>query len=319
MKLLNKHLSIALAFIVLPSLIYAQKSNSEINQQKGKNELDFSFTPQYYFNKMNIHNDAMAGGKISTKNTAGFNLSLDYYRVTHYGMVYGAGFSFGQIGHNISINYNNFNFFYPKNDYPTLNQYLATNSAHYHVNKQINFLSLHPSIGYRFKLPGARFKNWNFQVDFMYEFRFYLNGGFYHDGRIMQYTSKTGDTIFVNIPLLNVYYEFGKDDNLSFWRQQVHSMYVANITISKEINWRCVSNVNIGVKVTYAAEGRNSPDGSYYHSQTSGSGFATSDSYDYTSAYQFPYTPISHSEYRARDFSIGIKLGVGLWPVKKAK
>lgn len=319
MKLLNKHLSIALALIVSPSLIYAQKSNSEIKSRKGKNEIHLSFTPQYYLNKLSVHNDGVIPNPISTKNMPGFNLSMDYNRVTRYGLVYGAGISFGQIGHDVTIHFKDLSFFYPDDDHPYLKEELAKESTYYHHRENLNFLSIHPTIGYRFKMPERFMKGWNLQINLTYVFLRYLNGSNHLLSLKMDFPNKAGDTMFVGAPFLSYYTQFGKTPWMSFWGEEFHGMYEADITFSKEMNCHWISNINIGFKVTYAGEGRNSPDGSYYHSQTSGSGFAYAKSYTDKSVYEINPQPASNNEYRARDFSIGIKLGVGLWPVKKAK
>lgn len=295
---------------VLPSLVYGQKDNNVAKAHKGNNEIEFSFTPQYYFNKLNVHNDGVLPGLISAKNTAGFNLSIDYHRITPYGLVYGAGASFGQIGHDVTVNYKDFSFFYPKKDNPVVTDSLKSWHADEHVVERLNYLSLHPSVGYRFKLPGSFMNGWDVQADLSCDFVFYLNGLHGGDDIDAVYT-RNGTTIIT--PLMGYGYEFGTPHNTIFnhFYSQYFIAYGLNLSLHKEINRGILSDISAGIKVTYSGNGN-------FHDKTRGAGFVGADAYDINSfSPNISHGSISHNEYRARDFSVGLKLGVGLWPVKK--
>ena len=71
--------------------------------KKGHSFISVSLSPQYYFNKLNVVNDAIAPNTISAKNMAGYYLGFEFERVTRYGLVLSAGIHTGVRTHNFSI------------------------------------------------------------------------------------------------------------------------------------------------------------------------------------------------------------------------
>src|SRR5690606_34463024 len=53
------------------------------------NKINLSYTPQYFLNGINIDHDGISPDVLSTKNTGGYTLSLEYQRTTRYHMIYG--------------------------------------------------------------------------------------------------------------------------------------------------------------------------------------------------------------------------------------
>lgn len=87
--------------------VIAAIASTNVSAQKrtGQNLLNLSYTPQYYLNKSYIENDETLPNPLTTENTFGYNIGLEYQRVTRYGLSLSGGVQYGQQRHSLSVNY----------------------------------------------------------------------------------------------------------------------------------------------------------------------------------------------------------------------
>lgn len=296
MKQMKRFWILSAAVFTLPIFGYGQSQSKETI--KGRNEFELSITPQYFLNKLNVHNDGALPEAITARNRMGVNFGIDYYRITRSGLIYGAGVSYGVISHALTKGVKDLSFFYPQKDNEGFVRYLSRRDAADFEIYNLQYASVHPSLGYRFKPQEDFLEGWSFQVIAGCDFLLYINGDKSNYAIISSYTDNTGGILYQNKPILNISSQFGTP---SYQQQKMYLLYSLDFELARSVDWKIIHSVNIGIKLTCS--------GTNYKSNASDkSGFSAVDAYEYNSN-----TPISHNEYRARDLSIGLKFGIGLW------
>lgn len=277
-----------LSIFLIPIQGFSQEHTA--TRHKGSNEIHFYISPQYYFNQINVENDPDAPQLIAAKNTAGINLGLNFTHITHYGLIYGGGIDFGQLGHNITvINYQNFNYFSPAGS-RNIPRYYPDST----YNRTISYFSAKALIGYQWKLPESFMKGWSAQVSLGLSFRFYLNG-------FVSHKEQTVDFYYEGKYIPAIYYHEG----LGYGRQPGEFWQYSNnwdwyLGLSRNVDWGWIRSLNVGVKATYAFRSLGSSGGAYISSSVVNP--------------QGKELIKDIDQYNSHDLSIGLKLDLGLWP-----
>ncbi|GEM_PF-4517593 len=260
------------------SLSYAQLYQSK---RKPSQQIELAICPQYFLNNAGIDNDNAMPELISAGNNFGGFIETGYKRITRYNMTLGAGLLLGSQTHDVTVHYQNLDFFYPPYSIGVVPD---NNRSHYkatipYVGAKVSIgyqgallagmwedVSWEASLGLQARLPISRYYKDNYHpIDFRADSQFFLTD---FGGEVAIFGSKP----FRTVNLLPEFY----------------------VGVKKNILKR--GSVSLGALITRGI--------------TAGySGFATVEAYtrDHT------FNVISTDKYKSKDFSIGFRLGVGFW------
>jgi hypothetical protein len=266
---------------------------------EGEHRLSLAFTPQQYFNGINISGEG-SPQVLHTQNTFGYKLGLDYQRTTRYGLIFGGGIYYGSQRNTIDVIYrSDMRWFDPESDDP---QRLATTEE---VKKNYSFTAKYAALqlkgGYSFKLPAAWGKGWRLETTLGVTSRLYLNSP--NINKAEQDLSTTQWMIMYEKD--GTYYASRFAEESGGWpgkgQLNLAETFEGYVGISKAINLGWLRNFSLGFEV-----GK-----SFFHRGSAG--FIRNNMID------FYEKPVAHNNYESKNLSLGIKLSVGLWPNIKNK
>src|SRR5690606_23013099 len=251
------------------------------------NKINLSYTPQYFLNGINIDHDGISPDVLSTKNTGGYTLSLEYQRTTRYHMIYGGGFLYSRQEHDVSVTYTTLDFFTSPGQ-PKL--------GYFYYGKHYKGVSANTGFrlftGYRWENPLKGSTGWDIDGGIGLMLRLHLKGYEEQDASSLSYFREDPPTIF-NRTLSVQSVQFGHDlDNSWSWDENLE-VYIG---FSKNMSWYFIQDFNIGIVATHGL--------SKY-----GNGSVSVDTYQQ----ELPQVR-STDQYNSRDLSLGLRLGIGLWP-----
>lgn len=277
------------------SLIIVQHLKAQVHlkqRDEGEHRISLAFTPQQYFNNMNISGEGQPQ-VLHTQNTFGYKLGLDYQRTTRYGLIFGAGISYGSQRNTIDVMYgSDMSWFDPDADHPE--QLTGTNEARINYAFTSKYAALQLKAGYSFKLPTSWGKGWRVETTLGLTSRLYLN-----DPEEPSYT--TWWRILYEKDGVDYTSTFGVESGSFTDKGSLSLPATAEgyIGISKSTNLGWISNFSLGIEV--------------------GKGFTHRSAHMLNSVKDFYGNEVARNEYTAKDFSLGIKVAVGLWPNIKGR
>lgn len=251
------------------------------------NRVHISYTPQLYLNQSGLENDGIDPDIISTRNTFGDVYSLEYERITAKNIIMNVGLMFGRQKHDVTVKYNDGIAFYNDIDKDALSQ--ITDPANYGATT--SYVGIKLMGGYQFKNPISRLKGWDVESKVGLSLRIATSSKFTNITRRIIY--ERNDTLYIGY--------YGEDDAFFGGKSRLGNLiksYTADLYlgVSKNINWSFVKNVSFGISASHGL-GRHG-----------GVSFVNASSYNSNQAL------VSNDHYYAKDFSIGARLAVGLWP-----
>jgi len=281
-----KKLLIFLCLLFISGQLYPQNNLSRQNDESAQTHINIYYTPQLYFNKTGIFNDGNAPDVLSTKNTLGYNLGLDYERITRQGIILNVGFHYGKQKHTVDVNYKGLAFFDPS-EAAYLNQFNLSRN----FKGTMGYIGMKFMAGYQWQIPRTILKHWQLEAKAGFALRLSISGG--SDSQIWSVQYQKEDSTFIGW-LADGAANFGNERGLASlsWSHNAE-VYLG---LSKPINYSFIKNLSVGVCATYGI-------GKKYR----GIGDVLATSYNYHGE------RISEDEYRTQDFSLGIRLALGLW------
>jgi hypothetical protein len=280
----------------LVAILLVQVSQAQMTLKmkgEGEHRLSLVFTPQQYFNGINISGEGLPQ-VLHTQNTFGYKMGLDYQRTTRYGLIFGGGIYFGSQKNTIDVVYgSDRSWFDPHADHPE--QLVGRDIIKKNYAFTSKYAALQLKAGYSFKLPASWGKGWRLETTLGLTSRFYLNSP--HYGPSSLYLDTKWDMM----------YEKGGVNYLSaFASEYGHWSYSRDFTfaetfegyigISKGVNLGWLRNFSLGIEV-----GKN-----FFHKGRS--------AYLNNKVMNFYGQQIAHNTYESKNLSLGIKVAVGLWP-----
>jgi len=270
--------------------VNAQNKVTLNKKKKGERFINVNFTPQWYINKVGVFNDGIYPDNISAKNTMGYIIGAEYQYISNKKWTLQAGLNYGSVKHDVTVNYKSLDFFDPSNA-AFLSQF--NNKTNY--AERSGYFSLKLAIGYMLPITETLFKGCIVEGNAGASIRIWLKGR--SESVLWRAQYQKNDSIFLGHFGADVANFGGYSGPGSFWSSIAWSNTMdLYIGLSKPINESFIKKFSVGVAFTYALGGK-------YKSL----GDVSSVSYNYLSK------PISLDEYRAQDFSIGIRFAAGLW------
>jgi hypothetical protein len=267
--------------------VNAQTGISPVKHRKAENRVIIAWTPQWYFNQGGVYNDGRYPDVISARNTGGYVAGLEYERVTKGGIMMNIGLQYGRQRHDVDVTYKSLDFF------DILNQEQLSqmrNGNNYSAN--VGYVGMKFMLGYRWVLPSTFLKNWGLEAKAGFSFRVSTTQS--GETIVWRIGYESNDTLYLT--------DFG-DDVMSFGKKStLGSMAWSHnadlyLGLNKPVHWGFIKNISLGVFATYGIGGKYKGIGSVK-----------------SSTFTLRRELISQDEYRSQDFSIGLRLAMGLWP-----
>jgi hypothetical protein len=279
-------LFISFCFILSTSLCAAQT-----REHKAENRINLTYTPQWYLNQSGVHNDGNYPDIISARNTTGYVAGLEYERVTKGGIIMNIGVLYGRQSHDVDVTYKSLEFFDDMNQ-EQLKQ--IHNEKNYSAN--VGYVGMKFMAGYRWTIPNTFLKGWALEGKAGFSFRISTTESY--ENILWRIYYKRNDTLYIT--------QFGQDDASFGKKSTLGSMAWSHnadlyLGLNKPVHWGFVKNISAGIAITHAV-------GKY-----KGIGSVQS------LTYNLRQKVISEDEYRSQDFSIGLRVVVGLWPNSKSQ
>lgn len=297
----KKIYSLLIFFVIFIPLSWGQ--DEEIKTDKSDSYWEVAITPQYFFNKFNIPKKYFGPTIINTKNKAGVSFDIGYQKVFRKGFVLGGGLAYNIIGHEWTHDFGDWSFYNAPQRYPELIYILDTMQNRFTVKHSAHIISIYPTFGYRFALK----KSASLQVDLGIGYTFYvLNGKYKGDEKWVHFENETRDTSFYQ-------HIYGYDAIIGATSPNSNkalgiTRLRSHLNVSYYIPYKkgYIQNLSLGLKVTFAG---------LIHEGNGGSAFGETRLFRF-SEFQSDYSYSYKNTYDPKDFSIGIKLGVGLGSLK---
>ncbi|MFA6057152.1 MAG: hypothetical protein WC756_03055 [Taibaiella sp.] len=265
-------------------------------KQKGEHSINLSFTPQVYFNKVNSvdHTGEDRGQHvIYPKNTIGYNFGIEYQRITRYGLVFSIGMQTGIQKHDVGVHYN---MGFVDDKVPELKnltvdtQYAAT----------LPHVGLRIMAGYRWQLSSGLLKGWDILAKGGATLKQYTTS-LASTSQLRRVSYSKNDTLWI----MPVGYDNSYFGSGSFYGSGIHTGLNLTLGISKKINCGFVKSVSISLDGTYGL-----------FNVQGGSVDETLDKYNSSTGMLLNRASYN---YDPKDFAVGIRFAVGLWPNIKSQ
>lgn len=265
-------------------------------KDEGEHRLSLSFTPQQYFNGINISGEGQPQ-VMHTQNTFGYKFGLDYQRTTRYGLIFGGGIYYGSQRNTVDVVYgDNMSWFDPNAEHPEQLVNLEPTKLTYAFTSK--YMALQLIAGYSFKLPTNWGKGLRLETRLGVTSRYYLNSAPKEnmppiDWRIGY---EKHDTLFIT--------SFGQDNGGFSYKGEIAlaETFDLYLGINKSVNIGWINSFSLGFEI-----------GKSFFLDRGGSASI------YNNTKNFYGQVISHSYYKAQNLSLGIKAAIGLWPPGKSK
>jgi len=251
---------------------------------------NLTFTPQLYLNGVDIENDKVTPDGFSAKNTGGFTAGFEIERKSKKGFVLNLGLLYSMRHYSLAMGYKNLDFFLPgaAEQLNTLGpqiEYYRGSIPYF----KVRFMAGHV-------LPFRVLNGCNIEIKGGISSRIYIKRkaakAEYYRGIVLIKNDTTYDSVI-------------GEGNFNFGATTSSQSYAIAfewyIGLCRNLNTQFLKNINIGIEMTRALtiNGRS----------TIGEGELRS----YTLYDQDYSKPYSYDRYRAKDFSIGLRLSAGLW------
>jgi hypothetical protein len=274
------------AFILLLLVLSAFSDFGK--EKKGENSLNISFTTQYYFNKLNLDN-RQAYQPIRPHNSIGCNLGISYGRITKRRFMMEYGLEMGFQAHPITITQDLTNF-----DPDAVNTLKGEiiNDKHTYIT---NYYSCSSLFGY--SIPAI--PDWPIDVKAGGSIRIYRNSENFSRPYFINETYQTDDHTQIRVAeIFFINPAFGNDSHIFKIYERLEPMWGLHLGTHRNINKKWLHQLFFGLSFT-----KNF--------------FKLAENYmrlEYNTSWQSLTTSIPQvDEYNARNISVGIKIGVGLW------
>lgn len=279
--------------LMLLSFILSDTIFAQIAKRKAENRINISYTPQRYFNKSGVFNDGNYPDVISARNTVGYIAGLEYERITKGGIIMNVGLVYGRQSHDVDVTYKSLDFFDDMNQ-----EQLRQIHDEKNYSGNVGYVGMKFMAGYRWIIPGSFLKGW--ALEGKAGFSFHISTTQSNGNILWRIYYERNDTLYIT--------QFGSDA-ASFGKKSTFFGDMAwshnadlYLGLNKPVHWGFVKNISFGISATYGIGGKYKGIG-YVGSVT----------------YNLRQKAISEDEYRSQDFSIGLRLAVGLWPNIKSR
>lgn len=272
-------------FLLLCCLTTYSQTNVKTPKKNTLYTLNLTLTPQLYLNGINVENDGIAPEAISTKNTGGYTIGAEIERKSRTGFLLNIGLLYGVRWHNITMGYEDLSFF-DKGVAEELKK-LETQKTYRGTS---SYVKIRLMAGYIIPLKIAH--GCNLEVKAGVSIRTYMTDLTADYYRGIQF--ERNDTIYIS-SIGSGYAHFGSRDRFQSWWKTAEGY----IGFRKELDTKYLKHISVGLEFTKAIF-FNGPSNNFD---------AYMDSYSLNTG----ASPISTDEYISRDFSIGLRLSVGLW------
>lgn len=296
LSILDSKCIICLIWIALhfwsTAAIYAQQETGRQAKknfkEKGKSRVIVSATPQWYLNKGGVHNDGIEPDVISSKNTAGYLVSIGYERVTRYGLIINAGLHYGRQSHDVDVSYQSFSFFDSIN-----HEYLDTLRYKSNYSGNVGYLGFNFMLGYQWQMLGIMDKRWKMEAKLGFSSRILITDSYTDKATALVYPRS--DTMTYILPFTDATALFGNtptsDSRTYYFNADLY------LGLKKEFEKGILKNISLGIWATHSG----------WYGRRGATGFVSVRTQNFARQY------ISFDEYRSQDFSLGLRMAVGLW------
>jgi hypothetical protein len=280
-----KKISICILSLFLFTVVKAQVN---IDKKVSPYTFNLTFTPQLFFNGGNVENDGKLPETISTRNTGGYTLGAELERKGKHGLILNAAIQYGKQSHDITMGYQSLSFFDPS----VADQLTALGPVIKDYKASSAYINFRFMVGY--EAPFTILNGCKIDIKAGVSTRFYVKG--YSISPTLQIQLLKNDTLFVSdASEQNIRLGSTSTSPLS-WNQDAE-FYIG---LCKNINGKFIKNFNVGIEVTRGL----------MINGESGSGSAYVESIN---LYKQTTDFVSVDKYEAKDFSIGLRLAIGLW------
>jgi|GEM_PF-1361073 len=272
---------ISVSLILLPSLTFSQSTHITI-EPTALNKINIFFSPQLYFNTSNVINDGSSPDVISAKNTLGMQLGAEYERLGRNNILWSAGLLFGTHTHQVDIRYRDLLFLDPNT--PSLGD-----SHSWNYTTTLNYFAPRIMVGYRVELNPKNASALDVKLGL--SSRLYLSGLYKFEGITASYISN--DTLYSNVSVVDNVVSLGNTKGQGTGTLIGAPNIDAYVGIAKSRKTWFLKDLSIGLHITHALIKKSPSDEILNRTWNRGK-------------------VISVDRYISRDFSIGIKLAVGI-------
>jgi hypothetical protein len=272
--------------LILSNLARAQQKPDLLpSKLRAQHTINIDYTAQWYFNAWGVKGDNSLGMQpISAKNNFGYKWSLTYQRVARSGFLWSIGPQFGAVHHQVRFRYDAG---YIDPDVAGLKSvYIDTTHR-----AKVSYLGLSVMAGYRWRAPFQKYPQWDIDLKggvSCRSYTTYTSGDAYE----MRMTYLKSDTSYQkNTGSHSI--GFGYDQPLGSQMSYLVHWYLG---LNGNVNLGFLRTINIGLEGSW---GVFAPE-------------ASAEVYLYSG--QPTVKPVSKNSYASKGASIGLKLGIGLWP-----
>lgn len=283
-KVLPMRNTLLIALLLAAPAVNAQVQTKPI--RRAQHSIQVSYLAQYCLNKTGVKGDNVYGFQpIKIKNNFGYNWSLDYQRASRSGFLLSIGPHLGAVYHNVRFQYN---IGYVDMDVPELNG-LAVDTGYAF---KLSYVGLKLMAGYRWRSPIRKFSNWDMDLKAGISARNFTSYTNYRSGQWTLSYNRV-DSFYFGVPVSSEYINFG--DKQPIGSEMTYLLH-AYLGVNGNINALFLRNVTFGLEATWSRHGGGV--GAQVHL------FGNNEKYPLE----------SHNRYSNTGISVGLKVGMGLWP-----
>lgn len=265
------------------------QNGKNLKRKKSQYSVNLTFTPQLFLNSADIESDDIAPEAISTQNTGGYTIGTEIERRGKNGFILNAGFQYGVRHYSLDMGYENISFFLPE----AAEQLNTLGPQIEHYSGSASYFKFRLMAGY--VIPFKVMHNCHIEVKAGLSVRLWqtiFEGSYYRGITLVK-----NDSIFQSV-IGDGSFRFGSTPSAQSFTYSAE-WYIG---LCKSVNTRFCKNINVGIEMTRAIN---------FDKTYGNTGYANMDTYRLYDKY--PTNPYSQDRLIAKDFSIGLKLSVGLW------